>query len=670
MNLINSSISSSALSLVMFATLMCHPRQMHAATKSLTVIVQTTPGGASITLSAPGIGRELSPPTQADGLLSTYPEVKIDEKYINTFRFTKEGFAPEEFPILYPVEIKTGGRITGSSDSKRKLDLGNIRLQPIRVEIPVVVKPFFNSNPITNAMVFVDGNPAGVTPLATNLVFTRQSTNSPWQDLQLRIESKPRFKPTNIVLNGNQIVAEHLTNKEPREVRTNLTEAQRTLTLQVKGEPAGADILLDDVKIGGLAPTNAPAFKTNLTFELDAQGRWQQRILKVQKENHEFREVGKPLGQPYFSTNLAVGPTQLSSSVAKSPFDFEVDVRLVPPTYVQTPVRYLGWEAAVVQLDKFSSTNRGLITNYAISTMRPVVASSPYTDREHLLLSRMAFVHKNDLSQATDDIVVSEPEFDPATHEVKRITIQLLKGRVKQPLTPESSSDVNVDPFVSKSGEWLYYSSDRQTGYRHIYRRAVSGFKGVQPITEGVTHFYIEPALSPDGERLAFVGRPVNAQPTTGFRIYFSNADGTGQIDIGHEGRSPAWSHDSSKLAFARTNELFVIENLENFTAVSKHTVHKDAKILNPVWGPGSKTIYFCTDEPKVETSAERHFDIKLFDVTTGKLADVISDASLDAYPMIVGQRLYFLSNRGAQQAGEESTKIYYIELSTGGQPK
>jgi hypothetical protein len=422
---------------------------------------------------------------------------------------------------------------------------------------------------------------------------------------------------------------------------------------------------LDDVKIGGLAPTNAPAFKTNLTFELDAQGRWQQRILKVQKENHEFREVGKPLGQPYFSTNLAVGPTQLSSSVAKSPFDFEVDVRLVPPTYVQTPVRYPNWEAAVVQLGKVSSTNRALITNHAISRIIPDSSgpSLKLFDRQQetkpLLLSRMAFVTTKDPGQ-TDHIFVSEPEFDLVTSEVKRITIQRLMGRGQRALTDESSFD--VDPFVSKDGAWLYYSSDRQTGYRHIYRRTVNVNTGVQPITEGVTHFYIEPALS-SGGRLAFVGRPVNAQPTTGFRIYLSKADGTEQIDIGQEGRSPAWSHDGKRLAFARKNELLVIEDVDNLAAVSKHTVNKDAKILNPVWGPEDKSIYFCTDEPKVETSAERHFDIKRYDFDTGKVVDVISDASLDAYPMIVGDRLYFLSNRGAQQANEEFTKIYYMDL-------
>lgn len=111
--------------------------------------------------------------------------------------------------------------------------------------------------------------------------------------------------------------------------------------------------------------------------------------------------------------------------------------------------------------------------------------------------------------------------------------------------------------------------------------------------------YYTQPAWSPDGQRIAFVGHEesMHGQPD----IYVMNADGTGLINL-TDGPSydsdPAWSPDGRLIAFSSNRDgalnIFVMHadgsNPVNLT-------RKNRRETNPAWSPdGSRIVYMSSE--------------------------------------------------------------------------
>jgi Tol biopolymer transport system component len=165
-------------------------------------------------------------------------------------------------------------------------------------------------------------------------------------------------------------------------------------------------------------------------------------------------------------------------------------------------------------------------------------------------------------------------------------------GSGQTQLTPDLST--NTHPSWSPSGGYLVFQSDRGGSLNvvfDLYVMAADG-TGALNLTPNNSGWDVDPALSPDGRRIAFARGGASALGGN-LEIWVMNSDGSGATQLTGNGRrnhSPAWSHDSSALAFvsdtsARTSDLYVMwANGSGLTRVTSDPSLNTA----PSWRPAS----------------------------------------------------------------------------------
>lgn len=138
-------------------------------------------------------------------------------------------------------------------------------------------------------------------------------------------------------------------------------------------------------------------------------------------------------------------------------------------------------------------------------------------------------------------------------------------------------------------------------GNSDIYRLA---FDGTPPeaLTRGpIGALNVEPAVSPDGTRLAFA-----SDRTGNTHIFISGIDGSKPKRITMAGKlnaSPAWSPDGKTIAFASDDsghfDIYTIsndgQNLKRLTDARKSS-GRPANHENPSWSPDGRHIVFSSD--------------------------------------------------------------------------
>jgi Tol biopolymer transport system component len=218
----------------------------------------------------------------------------------------------------------------------------------------------------------------------------------------------------------------------------------------------------------------------------------------------------------------------------------------------------------------------------------------------------------------------------------------------------------DMDPFVTADGRWIYFSSDRLRT-RSIWRMPANGRGGFTKITGDLSTIDTEPAVSPDGGRMAYTSRSISAMSTSPNYIWIANADGTlpTQMRAGH---SPAWSPDGKLIAFVSTeNKIWVMDsdggNLTQLTL-------GDSTDCYPVWMPLGKHIIFASNKAQNDLK-QRNFDIWMMNADGSGQTQLTVNGSFDSAPAVSsnGKYLYFFSNRGAQRAGQDSLQIFRLDL-------
>jgi TolB protein len=111
-----------------------------------------------------------------------------------------------------------------------------------------------------------------------------------------------------------------------------------------------------------------------------------------------------------------------------------------------------------------------------------------------------------------------------------------------------ATEGADFDPAIDRVGDYVYFSSTRHSPTADIYVKTVDG-SAVTQLTRHPSHD-VMPAVSPDGQRIAFASNRGNS-----WDIYVMNAEG-GQAmqvtsDASHE-LHPSWSADGTKLTYCR----------------------------------------------------------------------------------------------------------------------
>src|SRR5919201_914632 len=149
-----------------------------------------------------------------------------------------------------------------------------------------------------------------------------------------------------------------------------------------------------------------------------------------------------------------------------------------------------------------------------------------------------------------------------------------------------------ITPQVSANG-LLAFRSDRD-GDAEIFTMSATG-EGPVNLTDNEGISDLQPAWSPDGQRIAFVRRrPETARPD----LFVMNADGSAPDQlttqgIGSADRSPAWSPDGARIAFVSDRdggfpELYLMN--ADGSGVRRITVNSFVD-GNPTWSPDGLTI-------------------------------------------------------------------------------
>jgi TolB protein len=120
-----------------------------------------------------------------------------------------------------------------------------------------------------------------------------------------------------------------------------------------------------------------------------------------------------------------------------------------------------------------------------------------------------------------------------------------ISGGGIQQVTTSAVLSADTGPDVSPDGNSLVLISNRVAGHWNIWKMSL-GTRGMTQLTNG-RNDSIEPAWSPDGQRIAFVQYDKDVHPY----VWIMDEDGRNTVQLA-PGRSPDWAPDGERIVYAR----------------------------------------------------------------------------------------------------------------------
>jgi Tol biopolymer transport system component len=209
------------------------------------------------------------------------------------------------------------------------------------------------------------------------------------------------------------------------------------------------------------------------------------------------------------------------------------------------------------------------------------------------------------------------------------------------PLTTQPG--VEAFPSLSPDGKWVVYSS-AAAGNADIYLQSATGQVPIN-LTKDSMLDDTQPALSPDGERIAF------RSERDGGGLFVMGRTGESPRRLTDRGFNPAWSPDGRALVYAtmsfveplsrvgNRSELWVVDIASGMT---RRLAEPDA--VQPSWSPhGHRVAYWG-----IPLGGSQR-DLWTIPVTGGPAVRVTDDAAVDWNPVWApdGGALFFASDRG-----------------------
>ncbi len=206
-------------------------------------------------------------------------------------------------------------------------------------------------------------------------------------------------------------------------------------------------------------------------------------------------------------------------------------------------------------------------------------------------------------------------------------------------LTKEAG--IESSPSIAPDGKSFIYAAQR-SGKWDIYLQRVGG-RNATNLTRDINGDSIQPAFSPDGDRIAF------SSSANGGGIFVMGATGESARRISETGAHPAWTPDGKSLVACTQSVATPLRRVfgAKLVVISLATGQKKAldvpDAVEPNVSPHGYRIAFWG----VQKGGQR--DLWTISMTGGQATAVTDDAALDWHPVWSpdGQFLYFCSDRG-----------------------
>jgi dipeptidyl aminopeptidase/acylaminoacyl peptidase len=151
-----------------------------------------------------------------------------------------------------------------------------------------------------------------------------------------------------------------------------------------------------------------------------------------------------------------------------------------------------------------------------------------------------------------------------------------------------------------------------------------------------------QPDWSPQGDQLIYASQ---REQDRRWRLYTSRSDGTGEIDLPFEGRSPSFAPDGQRFVYEGCdptgNRCGLWQASLDDLRAGATLLLEDAQAKSPDWSPDGESILYMAQ-------ANGNWDLYRLDLTTNEIGRLTSDPAIDGLPVWSpdGEWLAFLSNR------------------------
>lgn len=224
-----------------------------------------------------------------------------------------------------------------------------------------------------------------------------------------------------------------------------------------------------------------------------------------------------------------------------------------------------------------------------------------------------------------------------------------------------------MSPALSPDGKTLLYVMYGDTG-SHVFMQRVGGSNPIN-LTPGEGKLNIDPAFSPDGERIAF------ASTREGGGVFVMGATGENPRRVSDEGFDPAWSPDGRSLVYTTSNVISPLTRTEIAalwvvdletrerrlvdTSNAQDTSVFSGDAVGPAWSPDGSRIAFWG----LNGGGQR--DLFMVSAAGGDRVALTNDAPTDWNPVWSsdGRSIVFLSDRSGRNA------LWRLALDADGRP-